>query len=94
MGRHVRKHNSPRKAGCLSKDVRFASRELAEEWIDKRVAAYGMSPLGWNVYCCRYSRAGNPHYHAGHIPGFIPNYGRMPEPERTPNRHRKRRHAR
>lgn len=89
-----RKHNSPRNAGCLSKDLRFASRELAEDWIERRVVGRGASPVSWNVYCCRYGKPGNPHYHAGHIPGFIRNHDRMPEHDRTPNRRRKRRHSR
>lgn len=94
MGRSSRKFSSPRQAGCASKDVRFASRELAEEWLERKTTATGASAESWNVYCCRYTRPGNPHYHAGHMPGFIRNHGRMPEHDRTPGRHRKRRHSR
>jgi hypothetical protein len=85
---------SARHAGCLSKDSQFPSREAAEEWIEWKVATSGASMALWNVYSCRYAKPGHPHYHAGHKPGQIRNFGRMPEPDRTVGRRRKRRHSR
>lgn len=86
---------SARQKGCWGMNPdkpkrRFYVRRLAEEFREKLIDA-GASPALLNVYGCRYAPKGEPHYHVGHLPGVVQNYGRMPAREKPG---KKRRHSR
>ena len=87
---------SARQKGCWGSNpdrpkARFRTRTAADDFRDWLINTKGASPVLLTTYSCRYAPQGEPHYHVGHLPGEVQNYGRMPERGKGG---KKRRHAR
>lgn len=84
--------NKGEKRGCIGgregrRKTQYDDRDSAQQGLEWMVDNLGAVRDLLRVYECRYSADPlRPHFHVGHKPGEVANYGRMPEGK---NNHRR-----